>query len=204
MCSYKSYPPTSTFSVPHMNRMTALSDCSTTDDCSDDEHIPISFLARRKGKSKRSAENSVARRNSLRRAPETVQRQPSLSRGKDADFMPSRIIPAQGQVDIPRGTKRRAENLTQQTSEHTSKRRNLGGQKTKVSPEIIESHIQRIEEYDLVCPLCYEPILGRKSDLKRHIQSHGKPSHQCTCCGRFLSRYDSLKRHRQTCLSPVL
>ncbi|KAG6902925.1 hypothetical protein C0995_009316 [Termitomyces sp. Mi166 len=88
-------------------------------------------------------------------------------------------IPTHDQVDVPRGTKRRAEEDPTGCEEMLlqSKCRWQTRQKVKVPAQVVDHHNK---EYNFKCPLCHEIKSSRKSrsDFVRHIRTHGSASRQ--------------------------
>lgn len=51
-----------------------------------------------------------------------------------------------------------------------------------------------------VCEVCGQGVTARKSDLIRHLDTHGEKRFMCTKkCGKFFSRRDAMRRHTKTC-----
>lgn len=69
-----------------------------------------------------------------------------------------------------------------------------------VADDIGEWDGYRKEGKKWVCEVCGQGVTARKSDLIRHLDSHGEKKFMCTKkCGKFFSRRDAMRRHTKTC-----
>lgn len=69
-----------------------------------------------------------------------------------------------------------------------------------VADDIAEWDGYRKEGKKWVCELCGLGVTARKSDLIRHLDTHGEKKFMCEKkCGKFFGRRDAMRRHAKTC-----